>query len=165
MLKMHYWHWVGFSCCIYDKLNFAQFINPYYGTCLIRHTKGPGKCVGLYRMSEYSGFILFNRNTLGPLFFVGCRKTLVLDCSSSTVIIIWNPAHVFVFKNIEQVFWSQYDKNRPESNIKLILSIHVPSLIILVHNPLSVGNFILKLFQNWSAFSRFQNNTQFFPIN
>ena len=35
-------------------------------TCLIRHTKGPWKCVGLYRMSEYSGFILINRNTLGP---------------------------------------------------------------------------------------------------
>jgi hypothetical protein len=34
-------------------------------TCLIRHTKGPGKCVGLNRMSEYSGFILVNRNTLG----------------------------------------------------------------------------------------------------
>jgi hypothetical protein len=27
-------------------------------TCLIWHTKGPGKCVRLYRMSEYSGFIL-----------------------------------------------------------------------------------------------------------
>ena len=25
------------------------------GTCLIRHTKGPVKCVGLYRMSENSG--------------------------------------------------------------------------------------------------------------
>ena len=35
----------------------------YSGTCLIRHTKGPGKYVGLYRMSEYSGFILLNRNT------------------------------------------------------------------------------------------------------
>ena len=23
----------------------------------IQHSKGPGKCVGLYRMSEYSGFI------------------------------------------------------------------------------------------------------------
>jgi len=38
----------------------------YSGTCLIRHTKGPGKCVRLYRMLEYSGFILVNRNTLGP---------------------------------------------------------------------------------------------------
>ena len=27
---------------------------------LIRHTKGPGKCVGLYRMSEYSALILVN---------------------------------------------------------------------------------------------------------
>ena len=41
----------------------------YSGTCLIRHTKGLGKCVGLYRMSEYSGFILNNRNTLGPYIF------------------------------------------------------------------------------------------------
>ena len=31
----------------------------YSGTCLIRNTKGPEKCVGLYRMSENSGF-LFN---------------------------------------------------------------------------------------------------------
>ena len=23
------------------------------GTCLMRHTKGPWKCVGLYKMSEY----------------------------------------------------------------------------------------------------------------
>ena len=37
----------------------------YSRTCVIRHTKGPEKCVGLYRMSEYSGFILVNRNTLG----------------------------------------------------------------------------------------------------
>ena len=37
----------------------------YSGTCLIRHAKGPGKCVGLDRMSEYSGFILVNKNT-GP---------------------------------------------------------------------------------------------------
>jgi hypothetical protein len=41
--------------------------------CLIRHTKGPGKCVRLYRMSEYSDFILVNRNTLGPYIFVGCH--------------------------------------------------------------------------------------------
>jgi hypothetical protein len=34
------------------------------------HTKGPGKCVGLYMMSEYSGFILVNRNTLGPSIFI-----------------------------------------------------------------------------------------------
>ena len=38
----------------------------YSGTYLIRHTKGLGKCVRLYNMSEYSGFILVNRNTLGP---------------------------------------------------------------------------------------------------
>ena len=55
---------------------------------LIRHTKGPGKCVGLYRMSEYSGFILVNRNSLEPSILsdvTGCRKTQVFDCTSSTV--------------------------------------------------------------------------------
>jgi hypothetical protein len=30
----------------------------------------PGKCVELYRMSEYSDFILVSRNTLGPEIFV-----------------------------------------------------------------------------------------------
>jgi hypothetical protein len=48
----------------------------YSGTCLIWHTNGPGKCVRLYRMSEYSGFILVNRNTLGPSIFVGCYRML-----------------------------------------------------------------------------------------
>jgi hypothetical protein len=38
----------------------------YSETCLIRPTKGPGKCVGLYSMSEYSGFILINRNNMRP---------------------------------------------------------------------------------------------------
>ena len=46
----------------------------YSGTCLIRHTKGPGKCVGLYRMSEYSSFIYVNRTTLGPYIFIGCHR-------------------------------------------------------------------------------------------
>ena len=49
-------------------------VNNDNGTCLIRHTKGPAKCVGLYRISEYSGFILANRNTLGPPVFVGCHR-------------------------------------------------------------------------------------------
>ena len=47
----------------------------YSGTCLIRHTKGPGKCVGLYRILEYSGFILVNRNILGQQIFVACHRT------------------------------------------------------------------------------------------
>ena len=46
----------------------------YSGTCLIRHTKGPGKCVGLYRMLEYSGFFWVNWNTLGSYIFVGCHR-------------------------------------------------------------------------------------------
>jgi len=54
-------------------------------TCLIWHNNGPGKCVGLHRMSEYSDSILVNRNTLGPYIFFGCRKTQVSDCTTSTV--------------------------------------------------------------------------------
>ena len=46
----------------------------YSVTCLIRHTKRPGNCVGLYRMSEYSDSILVNRSTLGPTIFVGCHR-------------------------------------------------------------------------------------------
>ena len=46
----------------------------YSGTCLILHTKGPGKCVGLYRMLEYSGFILVNRNYLGQYYFVRSHR-------------------------------------------------------------------------------------------
>jgi hypothetical protein len=33
-------------------------LTTYSGTRLIRHTKGPGKCVGMYRLSKYSGFIM-----------------------------------------------------------------------------------------------------------
>jgi len=44
------------------------------GTRPIQHTKGPGKCVRLYKMSEHSGFILVNRNTLGPYIFVVCNR-------------------------------------------------------------------------------------------
>ena len=36
--------------------------------------QGTVKCLRLYRMSEYSGFILVNKNTLGPKFFVGCHR-------------------------------------------------------------------------------------------
>ena len=43
-------------------------------TCLSQHTKGPGKCGRLYRMSDISGFILVNRNTLWPEFFVRCHR-------------------------------------------------------------------------------------------
>jgi hypothetical protein len=43
-------------------------------SCLIRHTNGTGKCVGLYRILQYSGFILVSRNSLGPCIFVGCHR-------------------------------------------------------------------------------------------
>jgi hypothetical protein len=48
-------------------------LSTYSGNCVIRHTKGPGKWVGLYRMSEYSGFILVNRNTSETINF--CRMS------------------------------------------------------------------------------------------
>jgi hypothetical protein len=48
-----------------DVLDNSTY-NIIQGPCLIPHTKGTGKCVGLYRVSEYSGFILVDRNTLGP---------------------------------------------------------------------------------------------------
>jgi hypothetical protein len=55
--------------CISWKQGYLCPILPflYSGTCLIRHTKGPGKCVGLNRMSEYSYFFLANRNTTDKL--------------------------------------------------------------------------------------------------
>jgi hypothetical protein len=59
-------------------------------TCLIRHTKGSGKCVKLYRIS---GFILVNINTLGPKLLsdvIGFQKTQVSDCTSSTVAFIYS---------------------------------------------------------------------------
>jgi len=55
------------------------FMN-YSGTCLIRHTKEPGKCVLLYRMSEYSRFIFVNRNTLGIEIFVGWHRMSQNSC-------------------------------------------------------------------------------------
>jgi hypothetical protein len=48
----------------------------YSGTCQIRHTKVTGKCVGLYRMSQYSGFILVN------------RKLLLLTCTIESSLVI-----------------------------------------------------------------------------
>ena len=51
-------------------------------------TKGPGKCVKFYRMSEYSGFILVNCYTLGPSIFAdvtGCAKTQMSECTIFTV--------------------------------------------------------------------------------
>ena len=58
-------------CCSFCLWTF----NIYSGTCLIQHTKGPGKCVGLYRMSENSGVGLhkfhctINYNCLLQCFF------------------------------------------------------------------------------------------------
>ena len=51
---------------IFTLYYYYYYYYYYSGTCLIRHNRRPVKCVGLDRMSEYSGFILVNRNTLGP---------------------------------------------------------------------------------------------------
>ena len=73
-----YAHWVvvgylGYFRQKYLLLNYILLISRiqlilsmYSETCLIMHTKGPGKRVGLYRMLKYSGFILVHKNTLGP---------------------------------------------------------------------------------------------------
>jgi hypothetical protein len=41
-----------FSLIFNKIINAERHIVNHSGTCLIRHTKGPGKCVALYRMSE-----------------------------------------------------------------------------------------------------------------
>ena len=56
----------AFHLTLDPVVSYQPLLNWYCRTCLIRHTKGPGKCVGLYRMSEYSDFSLVNRNTFGP---------------------------------------------------------------------------------------------------
>ena len=64
----------------------------YSGTCLIWHIKGPGKCVRLYRILEYSGFIIVNRNLWDHKCLsdvTECQKTQVSDYTSSTHQ-VWN---------------------------------------------------------------------------
>ena len=73
-----------------DMLLHSEYL--IYGrTCQIQRTKGPGKCAGLYRMSEYSGFILVIINILWDHKYLSdvteCRKTQVSDCTSSTAVI------------------------------------------------------------------------------
>ena len=50
---------------------------------------GPGKCVGLYKISENSGFILVVTEILWDHTFLSdvirCQKTQVSDYTSSTV--------------------------------------------------------------------------------
>jgi hypothetical protein len=95
---LHVFIWLCITCiyflCKLSSLYFCKLfmrnkdIYVYCGTCLIRHNKGPGKCVRLQRKSEYSGFILVNRSTWDHTFLsdvTGCRKTQVSDCTSSTV--------------------------------------------------------------------------------
>jgi hypothetical protein len=68
------------------KFDFKQEIKIQWN---LSNPHTPWKCVGLYRTSEYSGFILVYRNTLGPKVFVsdvtGIKKIQVSDCKSSTV--------------------------------------------------------------------------------
>ena len=49
------------------KFDFKQEIQIQWN---LSNPHTPWKCVGLYRTSEYSGFILVYRNTLGPKVFV-----------------------------------------------------------------------------------------------
>jgi hypothetical protein len=65
---------IGLPSASLKLLTLPALISIYSGTSLIRHTNEPGKCMELYRMLEYSGFILVNRNTLGPYIFAGCHR-------------------------------------------------------------------------------------------
>ena len=97
--------WFNFQTYIYIYI--------YSGTCLIRHTKGPKKCVGLYRMSEYSGFIteiLCSHRSTFLSDVTGCQKTQISDWTSS-----------IVHTNIPCTFW----KNFLKYPIKYIIYYHM----------------------------------------
>jgi hypothetical protein len=68
---------------------------------------GPGKCVRLYKTSEYSGFILVNSNTVRDHKFLsdvtGCRKSQVLDCTSSTVFQLYHGTQFYWWRTLPQV--------------------------------------------------------------
>ena len=55
-LFVFYFRFCGVVVVFVHLEELMKLIN-YNGTYLIRHTKGPGKCVGLHRVSEYSGLI------------------------------------------------------------------------------------------------------------
>ena len=85
--------------CVYRQ----KTLTTYSGTYLNQHTKWPGKSVGLYRMSEYSGYILVNKKYFGNLNFcrmsqdVGrLRRWIVhvvngnFSCKIKAITIIWH---------------------------------------------------------------------------
>ena len=88
--KIHVHRYVtGHTCNFFDICHISN--TKYSGTFLIRRTKEPGKCVGLYRMSEYSGLIYLTEILWDHHFLsdpTGCRKTQVSECTSSIVLII-----------------------------------------------------------------------------
>ena len=59
----------------YTTLRGYRVMVETYNMCNPTH-QGPGKCIVLYRMSEYSGFVLAYRNNLGLWFLSdvkGCQ--------------------------------------------------------------------------------------------
>jgi len=70
-----------------------KFENTVYSEIrLIRHTKGPVKCVRLYRMSENLCFIFVSRNTLGPNIFIECHRTSENKLHFTSIrTLIWPP--------------------------------------------------------------------------
>ena len=62
----------------------------YSVTCLIWHTGGPEKNVGLGRLLEYSGFFCKDRHILGPWknesVKAGCWNNQVSDLAGYTVL-------------------------------------------------------------------------------
>ena len=87
-------------------------------TCLIWHTKGPGKCVRLYRMSEYSCFILVNRNTFGPYIFVGCHgMSKKFRCPIAQVLLYfcWFVLREYISQSIDENIFLRASTHRKRS--------------------------------------------------
>jgi hypothetical protein len=75
--------------CPKGDLLIQVWLYMYSGTCLIRITMGPGKCVWLYRKSEYSDFILVNRNILDHKFLSHISECRKLGCRIELVPLYW----------------------------------------------------------------------------
>ena len=78
----------------------------YSRICLIRHHKGPGKRVGLYRMSEYSGFILVNRNTLETINFCRMSENSGVDLHKFHCISFFCGLFTQLWQFVLSVLWS-----------------------------------------------------------
>ena len=83
-------------------------------TCLIWHTKGPGKCVRLYRMSEYSGFILDIRN------LIYCQRQCELLSSLGARRLLTFHILIFSSESPYEVNWNLVGSIYGRSSIKIV---------------------------------------------